>query len=679
MLKTAPASNRAAIRADLEHMTRRWGELDQQCLFELRAFGENVQPQTAKFAVDWIDEAVDWAANMNELKRNVYVVRNPVREDCTGSASDNDIVASFYLWADCDDERSTGNVSRFDGPKWTNSVTTGTVPHRRVHAYWELEEPCTDLEAWRDMQVQIAQHFGSDRAVINPSRIMRLGGTVSHPAQRKRDKGYVPELCVLRTEYDDHRAPVTFDQMYRVFKGSTPAASAPLQSIDTGQQPPMDRLKEFETALSGEGWDNAVLKLVGSYVRKGLNDQEIHLLTQGLTLPGYSQEQTHREVQAKIDRTRANPKFAEDTDRPQLETRTLEKPSSDLDWFDDAEPSLTDSYIVKNLLAEQAMSVIYGPSNSGKTFFAFDLAYHIAIGAPWRGRRVNQAGVLYLAAEGGRGAINRMAALRASHGVCNVPMAVRRAGLDLLKSEADLQAIVDLAGEVRARKPGPLVIVIDTLSRVMAGGDENSPADMTALIRNLDAIREVTQSHVSLVHHSGKDAAKGARGHSSLRAATDTEIEVQNDGGVRSALVTKQRDYAGGEDFPFTLKSVVLGIDQDGDDVTSCVVETADESTSPRRKRKFTKNQKVLVETFDQMVSDGLGRLNPGGPTLPDPGRFLVVQMDDFRSLCEGKFTAKNTRSAFLEAFDALNGANGVFCLASGFVWRTDKPIKTGN
>jgi hypothetical protein len=326
------------------------------------------------------------------------------------------------------------------------------------------------------------------------------------------------------------------------------------------------------------------------------------------------------------------------------------------------------------------MSVIYGPSNSGKTFWTIDLAYHIAIGAPWRGRRVAQASVLYLAAEGGRGVINRVAALKQAHGVLDVPMAVKRAGLDLLHAQADLQHIVDLSAEVRAKLPdAPHMIVIDTLSRVMAGGDENSAADMTALIRNIDAIRATTGAHIALVHHTGKDTARGARGHSSLRAATDTEIEVANEDDNRAAMVTKQRDHQGGETFAFALKSVHLGHDQDGDEVTSCIIEAVDAEdfkAAVTQKKGLGGNQKILAEAFDQMIAEGAGKPNPGGVGMPEPGRFWTVPMDDFRAVAMGKMAATNKRGAFLDAWKALTDGRGLFCAASDLVWRTDRKVR---
>ncbi len=702
--KTDPKPDLAAIRADLEYMTARWGELPERAMFEVRAFKEGNQPQTLKYAVDWMDDAVQAVADMNQRGYNLYAVRNPIRETCAGSAKDTDIIAAFFLWADCDDPAAAGNVLRFDGPKWSAAVTTGTTPSTRAHVYWSLQEPCYDLAQWRDMQSRIAAHFGSDASVINPSRIMRIGGTVSWPFAKKREKGYISELTTLRTEYADPRPAVTLDQMGRLFAATAPAlplsqqatpqASAGFQ-IDTGDRAPsLDRERLAIQAMQGQEWHNAVIRLVASYVGKGLSDAEIHALTQPLTLPGYTGEQTAKEVQTAIDGARRKgwtpaPEYADPTaivsrgvdEVPPPADPSFDAPkrAADLEWFDDVEPILGGAYLVKGLLDAGAMSVVYGPSNSGKTFFTMDLAYHVAIGAAWRGRRVKQASVLYLAAEGGRGVINRVAALKQSHGVLDVPFAVKRAGLDLLHNQADLQHIVDLAAEVKAKLPdAPQVIVIDTLSRIMAGGDENSAADMTALIRNIDAIREVTGAHTILVHHTGKDAARGARGHSSLRAATDTEIEVANEDDNRAAMVTKQRDHQGGETFAFDLKSVLLGSDQDGDEVTSCTVEPVDADdfkAAVTQKKGLGGNQKILADTFDQMLGEGMGRPNPGGVGFPDPGRFWVIPMDDFRTAAMGKMAATNKRGAFLEAWKALTDNRGLFCAASDLVWRTDRKV----
>jgi hypothetical protein len=114
------------------------------------------------------------------------------------------------------------------------------------------------------------------------------------------------------------------------------------------------------------------------------------------------------------------------------------------------------------------------------------------------------------------------------------------------------------------------------LSRAIAGGDENSPVDMGAYVKNIDRLRKQTTAHLASIHHCGKDKARGARGHSLVRAATDTEIEIAS----RAMTVKKQRDGADGIKFQFRLKPVTLWQDEDRDWVTSCYVEYLDNSAS---------------------------------------------------------------------------------------------------
>jgi hypothetical protein len=298
----------------------------------------------------------------------------------------------------------------------------------------------------------------------------------------------------------------------------------------------------------------------------------------------------------------------------------------EIEWFDELAPVLESSYLIKGVLDRGAMSVVYGPSNSGKTFFALDLAYHVAVSELWRDRRVINGTVLYLAAEGGNGITNRVIALRQGNGASEVPFALRRAGLDLLNPDADVQRVIDLAFEIGKRQP-LVLIVIDTLSRVLSGGDENGPADMTAFVKNVDQIRHATGAHILIVHHTGKDAAKGARGHSSLRAATDTEIEVSVDGEVRAAIVQKQRDYQGGEVFHFELTSVEVGADQDGDAVRTCVVTSSEKPHASLTRPKLTPSEQVALRAIDDAIAEhGIRKSSPDFP-----GTCPVILADDWR------------------------------------------------
>lgn len=223
--------------------------------------------------------------------------------------------------------------------------------------------------------------------------------------------------------------------------------------------------------------------------------------------------------------------------------------------------------LIKGLLDQGAMTVLYGESNTGKTFLAMDIAFHISAGLSWGNMRTTQFPVLYIAAEGGLGARKRAAALAARYSSEAATAAFHYLlhPINLLRADADLGRLIE---SVRAAGIRFGLIVVDTLSRAMAGGDENSSTDMGAMVKHLDALRAATSAHIMVVHHSGKDRAKGARGHSLLRAATDTEIEV-SEGEI---AVTKQRDLDKSFASGFALDVVTLGVDGDGEPVTSCVV-----------------------------------------------------------------------------------------------------------
>jgi hypothetical protein len=148
---------------------------------------------------------------------------------------------------------------------------------------------------------------------------------------------------------------------------------------------------------------------------------------------------------------------------------------------------------------------------------------------------------------------------------------------------------------------------------VIAGGNEDGSEDMGAVVRNLDRLRSEADAAVLLVHHSGKDAARGARGHSLLRAATDTEIEVTRDEASKlsTARVTKQRDFPMEGSFVFRLRQIELGVDQDGDPVTSCVTEEAEGVTAPKKAKKLTGAAAVGMEQLRNCLAMHAADLPP--------------------------------------------------------------------
>lgn len=243
---------------------------------------------------------------------------------------------------------------------------------------------------------------------------------------------------------------------------------------------------------------------------------------------------------------------------------------------DEMAASLDSSDLVHGLLTHGDASVLYGSSNVGKSFFALDLAACVATGTHYRGKtRVEGGAVIYITLEGQRTFRKRIAALK-KKGILppGTPLYIHKSTFSLLEP-TDSEALVNTVQDLAAKINNPVrLIVIDTLSRAMAGGDESSSVDMSKVVRAVDDIRRETGAHVMLVHHCGKDAGRGARGHSSLRAAVDTEIEIfKKDGDpLTFAHVTKQRDLPCITPMAFSLEPVDLGLNNYGETVTSCTV-----------------------------------------------------------------------------------------------------------
>jgi hypothetical protein len=235
--------------------------------------------------------------------------------------------------------------------------------------------------------------------------------------------------------------------------------------------------------------------------------------------------------------------------------------------------------LVRNLLGTTSLALIYGEPGSGKTFLVTDLGMHIALGRDWFGRRVTAGAVLYVACEGMAGLSNRLAAFRLTNDPPGgVPFAVVPSAVDLGPDGQDADRIIHAAQQVKTKAGQDiLLIVIDTLARAMVGGDENSAKDMSSFVKACDRVRVETGATVLIVHHSGKAKQSGARGSSALLGAVDTAIEVEKStNGVRTAKVIKQKDSADGLELNFTLRRVEVGRDEDGESITSCVVEATD-------------------------------------------------------------------------------------------------------
>ena len=272
---------------------------------------------------------------------------------------------------------------------------------------------------------------------------------------------------------------------------------------------------------------------------------------------------------------------------------------------------------VRGVLPQEGIAAIYGPPGSGKSFLAIDMLAAIATGRPWFNYRVQSAPVLYVALEGEHGIAQRVQAHQSRHGTAE-RVRFLAAPLDLRKAEDR----ADLAREAKAAGLAGGVVCIDTLAASAPGMDENTSSDMGEMIAALKALQAELGGLVLVVHHAGKDATKGLRGHSSLHGALDAAIEVQRNGDRREWQTSKSKDGEDGKSHPFRLDIIELGIGDDGEAITSCVIAPEERQADGIRRAALPGggNQRLAYDAISAALKDartfGQASAPPGRPCI---------------------------------------------------------------
>ena len=269
-------------------------------------------------------------------------------------------------------------------------------------------------------------------------------------------------------------------------------------------------------------------------------------------------------------------------------------------------------WLIKGVLPSNGLASIYGPSGSGKTFLAIDLLMAIATKQDWFSFKVKNAPVVYVGLEGKAGITRRVEAWVAKNQL--PPPSNFKVVLDNFDL-MNLNEVEELARKIIQSNMSRGVIVIDTLNQASPSADENSSKDMGLIINHLKALQELTESIVLIIHHTGKNTGAGLRGHSSLKAALDTNIEVTG-GDNRSWVIEKNKDGSDGQSFAFRLESVNLGLDEDGEPITSCVVER-NTNVIFQKPEPSGKAQKLAFKLIKQILSTSsdLNKCNSGAQT----------------------------------------------------------------
>ena len=314
---------------------------------------------------------------------------------------------------------------------------------------------------------------------------------------------------------------------------------------------------------------------------------------------------------------------------------------------------LSDEYeapdeLIEGVLTVGAGSVVYGDSNSGKTFFSIDMGCAVARGVPWMGRRVEQGLVVYVATESPASVKSRLQAYQIHHGVRVPNFAIVQAPVNLFNGDTDTEQLINAVRQVERMVGTKARLVIgDTLARMSAGANENSGEDMGLVVQRFDRIRAETGAHFLLIHHSGKNAAAGARGWSGIRAAVDTEIEVQDAPTGRCAEVMKQRDLGGkGERIGFHLEQVHVGVTKWGKPASTCVVKPTEAPEKAQRARRMGEVEGAVVEFLAQ--------------------RKVGVRKIEVAKHFDGRYEKSNVLRAIrsLLTAQAIHEAAGMVCIA---------------
>ncbi|WP_068545907.1 AAA family ATPase [Thalassotalea crassostreae] len=269
-------------------------------------------------------------------------------------------------------------------------------------------------------------------------------------------------------------------------------------------------------------------------------------------------------------------------------------------------------YLIKKVIPADAFGMLYSGPGEFKSFLAISWACHVATGIKWNGLKVNQSGVLYIAGEGGVGIPRRIKAWSDQYyqgneipNLFRINQAVHLADGD--QSFELLQVIerikIDTGVDIK-------FIIVDTLARCFVG-EENSATQMGAFIRGCDHVKQKTGATFLIVHHTGKDETKGARGSSSLKGACDYEFKIKrpnkDSGGMAINLSNpKMKDDETNETVGFTLTKSHLYFDEEDDEISSLVLN--DKSHEPVHENEIddslTSNQRIMMNTIKSNLDD---------------------------------------------------------------------------
>ncbi|MDB5788216.1 AAA family ATPase [Caballeronia mineralivorans] len=325
--------------------------------------------------------------------------------------------------------------------------------------------------------------------------------------------------------------------------------------------------------------------------------------------------------------------------------------------------------LVEDILTEGGVAEIYGAPTVGKTYFVIECICSVARGVPFLGKRTVQGACVYVACESPASVKGRLLAYKLHHRIKDLPVAVVPQTLDLHDPEADTGRLITATDEAAKVLGKVKLIVIDTLARSMGDGDENSTRDMSAFVHNVTHLSRVTAATVLIVHHSGKDASRGARGSVVLLGGVDTEITATCDeiSGIHTLEVLKQRDLSTrGLRLSARFIPVEIGTDCWGKPQTACVLEWVENSADASRPMPRGRTQGIVYAVMKALLQESKNFGKAGAPAgRPCVEVETVVPVIAERLLCRPGQRQYQVR----RALTAMTGDGEIYQTTQGWLW----------
>jgi hypothetical protein len=313
-------------------------------------------------------------------------------------------------------------------------------------------------------------------------------------------------------------------------------------------------------------------------------------------------------------------------------------------------------WLIRGFLPRGSVALLFGDAAAGKSLQAIEWAACVALGRKWRGRKVAQGPVVFIAGEGHAGLPARFKAWEIANGAA-LPdcLHVSTTGAAFL-DQRSAAAVVDA---VAALPEAPAMVVIDTLHANFGAGDENSASDMGAFLAGIRRLHDVAPDAVLLiVHHPGHGDKTRARGSYALHGALDAEYRLELDGELRILSCTKPKDFERPEPVRSELSVVELPwLDEDGQPISAPVLSATD--LEPQREKVLADGLRVAFAALLEASSAQPGANWHGANPKPE----LIVTRQHWRAAFENQHHAdsqETRRKAFNRAVKELHNGGAV-------------------